>query len=202
MSTFTATPFFGSLGLAAVVSSFSIWRNLREDYDDEEIFKLTFLVLTSSLLFSWFFSLSGAFVGMVLAVIFRISKLKRSFWEVLDAFSLPMIYFFLIGGFGWFLTTGNLLDLLYPSFGGAGGFLFFSLMKKKYRSFPWYKSGKTGFLFWVTSFFLSFFLLGLAFCQKKPLYWEEISWALILVVSLLAIYWRSERRRLDLKWPR
>jgi len=201
MSIFPITWFSWSLLLATVVSSFSLWRNLKEDYTEEEIFKLTLLVLMAVLFFSWFLSVSGAFLGLVFAVVLRISKMKKSFWDVLDAFALPMIYFFLIGGIGQLLTTRNFLDLFYPG-AGSVGFLLFPTIKKRYRTFLWYKSGKTGFLFWTTSFYFFLFLLGLAFFGRTVLYWEEFSWGLILIICLGAIYWRSERKRIDFKWPK
>lgn len=201
----TITPFFWGLFLATIFSAFSFWRGLKEDFPEEEIYKLTLLLLTSSLIFSRIFGLMvnlpplGVFIGAVLALIWREKGWQKKFWEELDHLSLAWIYFLFFGGIGKFLSDNNIWSLSYLiiSLVGYSLYLFF---KKKYRSFLWYKSGKTGFLFWSLSgyFFFCFFLLD--FFLSSDLYWERWLWFLAFVSTLIIIYFRAERHfKEDLK---
>lgn len=213
----TITPLFWGMALAFFFSSFSIWRKLREDYPEEVIFGLTLLMAAASFLsarlffvvFNWTefgfslanwislslkenFSLPGAFIGPVLVAYWRIFRLNRNPWEFLDSLTLPLFYFLFFGGAGAFLTLGSYWDLGISGIGLAG-FLAFPFLKRSYRSFTWYKSGKTGFLI---SFFgllvFSLFLL-LAFLKNGRIYLGELIWGGFLIVALGALYYRSER---------
>jgi len=205
--------------MAAIVSSFSMWRGLKEDYQEEIIFRLTLAVIAGSLIFSrllfvlfnlsefgfslanWLFlnlkenfSLAGAFIGAFLMTFWQISRLDRNPWEVLDTLALPFFYFFLAGG-GMFLTTGNFLGLAYLAIGLAG-ILGYPWLKRKYRSLTWYQSGKTGFLISFCSFLIFALLILLAFLENGRIYFDELPLALLMVICLAALYYRSER---DLK---
>lgn len=211
----TITPFFWSLVLAVFFSSFSIWRKLKDDFKEDEILKFTLISFISALFFSriifiilnfpffvsglgWFSSFAanlspaGAFWGIIISLKIQNRKLKKNIWEIFDSFSLSMLYFLFMGGAGNALKTGRLKDTSFI-LAGILGFLFFSFWKKKYRSWPWYKSGKTGFLFWSTSFYTFFALLVLALCKRNSLYFEELGWTVSLIISLGVIYYRSER---------
>jgi hypothetical protein len=213
----TFTPLFWSLLVAGVISSYSIWKRLREDYSDEAIFTLTlqnsFFALVFARLFfvllnfnqfdfsivSWLtknvaenFSLSGAFIGVFLATTWKTNSSKKNSWEVLDCLSLPVMYFFLFGGLGSFLSTWNFLDLSFCLVALLGLFLY-PFLRKHYRSFAWYKSGKTGFLFSVYSLYSFIFLLVLAFFKTDILYLNRLILLFLILASLSALYIRSER---------
>lgn len=207
------TPFFWSLILAFIISSFSFWRRLREDYKEEGIFGLTLFIVGGSLLFTWvsafvfgsqrpFFSL--AFLGTVLSVELWSMHFKVNIWEVFDALSLPLLFFLLLGGIGGFLSSGNFWDLQYFGVGifGLGAWKF---SKEKYRSFSWYKSGKIGFLFWGVSFIVFLLLSLLDFIEGNTLYFELLVSIFIALFSAVMIYLRAERNlsedwRNILKW--
>lgn len=211
------TPLFWFLAAAFVLSSFSFWRRLREDFKENEIFEMTLLAAGSALFFSravfvvmnfaafgsspvnWLtanvgsnFSLPAAFLGAILAVNRRMGELKRNKWEVLDCLVLPFLYFLLLGGLGSFLGTGNFWDLAYFAL-GLGGILAFPFLRKNYRSFAWYKSGKTGFLITFYSLFLSLILLVLAFFQTDSLYLNRLLLLILFFFSIYFLYSRSER---------
>lgn len=211
----TITPFFWALFLATFFSSFSIWRKLKDDFKEDEILKLTLISFLFALFFSriifiilnfsffvsglgWFssfaanFSPVGAFWGIIISLIVQNRKLKKNIWEIFDSFSLSMLYFLFLGGLGYTLKTGSLKDTSFI-LAGIIGFLFFTFWKNKYRSWPWYKSGKTGFLFWSTSFYTFFSLLVLALLRRGILYWEGLGWIVSLIISIGVIYYRSER---------
>ncbi len=211
------TPFFWGLFLATIVSSFSFWRRLREDYPEEFIFSQSLLLLVFSLFFSRLFfvifnfdkfglslfsfltlnfggnfSLIGAIFGAILAVVWQMSGKKGSLWEALDSLALPFLYFFILAGAGIFLTNQNFRDLCFPAVGLLGFFLY-PLLKKSYRSFVWYKSGRTGFLISIYGLFVSLFLLVLAFIKNDKIYLEGTSRLLLFLISAGALYYRSER---------
>gem|GEM_PF-1202973 len=221
---FTVTPFLTGLAAAGFLSSFFIWRSLKEDVREDEIFNLTilifvFAVVASRLIFvlanlptfgisltSWLvlnheanFSLEGAFAGAFLAAFARARKIKINSWEIMDSLVLPLLVSIFIGGIGFFLSSGLLIDLYYPVLGIIGLFSF-PFIKNRYRSFVWYKSGKTGFLFSFYSLMLSFFFLILAFLKNHGLY-SKCLLGVLGLLSLVILYHRSERKiKEDLKF--
>lgn len=217
LGSITVTPLFWSLLIAFIVSSFSIWRRLKEDFKDSEIFETTLMavfvaLLLSRLLFiifnfpqfglsfvNWLalnvgqnFSLAGAFLGAILSVNRKMTLLNKNKWEVLDALVLPFFYFLLLGGIGNFLKTWNLFSLAYVVI-GLIGIVSFRFLKKSYRSFGWYKSGKTGFLISIYCLFLSLSLLVLAFFQSDSLYLNRLLLTVLFLFSFGLLYYRSER---------
>lgn len=203
--------------MSVVLASFFFWRELKEDISNEEIFKATLLILFFSFCFSKlfyilfrldelgfslkpmlsFFSLSGlsffgAFSGAVLALAWYFQRLKRSIWEGLDALSLPLLLFVSLLGIGSFLSKGEPEKLIFLGV-GISGFIVLKLIKKKYRSFSWYKSGKTGFMFWSTVLWVFTLSLVLDFVLGVTLYWEELFWFALVLFSVGVIFYRSER---------
>lgn len=192
------TPLFWSLCLAFAASSFSIWRKMiKEDFREEEIFSLNLFMLLAGISFgrlSWMAVDApeiGAVIGILLIVIWRLKSLNRNIWEGLDTLSQPMIYSLIFVGLGLFLSKGNYFSLFY-TLAGITGLLLYSLLKTRYRRFSWYKSGKTGFLFWAISFYLSLSLLILDFVTRSSLYWSKLFWSACLFVSIFIIYFRSK----------
>ncbi|MBU2577582.1 prolipoprotein diacylglyceryl transferase [Patescibacteria group bacterium] len=217
LGNFTITPFLISLLIVGFCSSFFIWRTLKEDVREDEIFNLTILLFVSALVFSrlifvlfnlpifgfslisWLvldhgvnFSPGGAFIGVFASAFWRAQKLKLSNWEVLDSLMLPSLIAVFLGGLGYFLKTGLVWDLFYLGT-GLLGLLSYQLIKNKYRSFVWYKSGKTGFLFSFYAVYLSFFFLILAFLKNHGLY-SKCLFGLLGLFFLAILYHRSERK--------
>jgi hypothetical protein len=214
---FLITPFVVSLLLAAFLSSFFIWRRLKEDVREDDIFNLTILLFASAFVFSrmlyvitnfsafgislenWIaldfgvnFSLAGALIGAFLTAYWWAGRVKLSNWEILDSLALPSLLFVFLGGIGYFLKTGNYWDIYYLGVGIVGIFSYF-FIKAKYRSFVWYKSGKTGFLFSFYSAYLSFLFLILAFLKNHGLY-SKCLFCVLSIFSLVILYYRSERK--------
>jgi len=211
------TPLFWSLFLAGIISSFSLWRKLREDCKESIIFNLTLISIFLGLFFgrlsfvifhfsefglslgNFFtlslgdnFSLFGVILGIILAVKWMTSGEKGNLWEVLDALVLPFFYFLFLGGLGYFLKNKEWFSLGY-AFVGILGTLFFPLIMNKYRSFPWYKSGKIGFLFTFFGLSSSLALFLLAFFKNDSLYLYRFVWLITAIVAGIALYHRSGR---------
>ncbi len=202
------TPLFWSLLPALLFASFSFWRKLREDYKEEAIFGLNLLLLVSLgslvILSSLFVKIKGislpiVFLGAILILKAWSFKTKCNLWEILDALTLPFLYLLFFSGIGYFFSTGNLWDL--KNVGSAlFSFLVYLLSKNKYRSFSWYKSGKTGFLFWEASFVIFLIFSVLAFMDNDVLYFESVIFILLTIVSAGLVYHRAERNiKNDLK---
>lgn len=191
------TPLFWCLFVAFVFSSFSMWRRLiKEGYSEQEIFATNLFMLFSGIVFARLAQITigspeiGAFVGAVSIAVWRLKAQNKDIWEGLDTLTLPCQYFLISAGVGLFLTFGNLLYLIYSAIGLTGLFLYLFL-KKRYRRFAWYKSGKIGFLFWAMSIFLSLALLVLDFFLRSGLYLTKIFFGIWLFLSAYLIFKRS-----------
>lgn len=203
---FKITPVFWCLLFAFVLSSFSMWRMMiKEDYKEENIFSTTLFLVLSGLAF-WRLGkvtiniqLAGAFWGVVLVFLWRLKSLQKDFWDGLDTLALPWLYFLFLGNIGSFLSNWNYLLLGYASI-GLFGLISYPIVKSKYRCFSWYKSGKTGFLFWSYTFITFFLLFLLDFLPKKGLYLEssiinKIIYFGSVLLSVFSIYRRSEVKK-------
>jgi len=205
----TISPLFWSLFLAAFLSSFSLWRKLKEDFEEEEIFSLTLLVLIVCFLGGWlwqklvFFVYLSFWLGVGVIKLWAV-KFKKNVWEILDGFAWWNLFFLFFGGLGLFLESDGLGNLGL-CLAGLLGFLFYAFFQKKYRSFGWYKSGKTGFLFWGTNFVVFSVLLLLAFLQKGSLYWDRLVLGATALICFGCLYYRSGRNLVEdlrIKWQK
>jgi len=190
------TPFWWMIVLGALTAAFSFWRLMREDYH-QEIYPLTLWLGLFSVVFAWLgriwgLSLFFSLTGTVLVLIFWLKIQKKDFWEAFDFFLPSVFYLLIFGGVGQFLSVWRPIYLNYCVVGLLGFFLYI-VLKKKYRSFAWYQSGKVGFLAWATLAFLSLAFLSLAFWKNKTLYYESCLWLVLFVICLVVIYFRSGR---------
>lgn len=117
------------VALAFVVSSFLLWRTLREDYPEEEIITLTILATLFALLgarifyifdhffyfgfniFKWLFftrfpgfSLAGGALGAIISLYYYTLKKKWDFWLITDQAIWAALSAFLLGSIGLLLT--------------------------------------------------------------------------------------------------
>ena len=212
------SPFGILIAIGFVLASFIFWRGLKDDFSDEEIFSLTswsglFGLLAGRLgyvifnfqlflqnpmaLFFWTkyfgFSLLGAVLGMVGALLVWAKKGERDIWQVLDVLVASGLAMFIFGSLGAYFSNR---EFFYLGFGLAG-FLVLILQKfylSKYRSFPFYPSGKVGFLGLSSIILLFSFILPLDFYKNGRLSWEAIGYLAVVVVAGGFLYLRSERR--------
>lgn len=203
---FKITPVFWALAIAFVLSSFALWRGMiKEDYKEEEIFSTTLFLVLSGLVFwrlgkvTLNIQVAGAFWGVVLVFLWRLKFLRKDFWDGLDTLALPWLYFLFWGGIGSFLSNRNYFFLGYVLI-GLIGFISYPIIKSKYRRFNWYKSGKTGFLFWSYTGVTFFLLFLLDFLPKKGLYSgssmvNEVIYLGSVLASVFFIYQRSEVKK-------
>jgi hypothetical protein len=138
------------------------------------------------------FSLAGAFIGAVGIIYWQIIRLKQNPWEFLDALVLPFLCFLTAGSGGAFLTDGGPWHLSLLAI-GIMSLASYPWFKKKYRSFTWYPSGKTGFLIAFYGLVTFPILILLAFVRNGKVYLNELVLLLLTLVCLGALYYRSER---------
>lgn len=207
------TPFLGLSGL--FFSSFVLWRKLKEDYRNENIFKFTLIVLLGGIIGFWlglhwasYFVFWTIAAGAILGGIYSIKKFGFKFFEVIDAAAIAGFWFFLfyylgniVGSLGfqanWFLRNFILIGefLLVAIF-----IVVYRYLSRNYRRFYWYPSGKIGFA-GLLSVSLYFLLRGMLIVLYKGVFlttWLDtgvnaiISW--LLAISLLVIIYKRSGR--------
>lgn len=196
-------------------ADFMLWRKLREEFSDEEIFGFSlYLVLVcavgasiSSLIETgeimgqvkaW-----GIAIALVLGLAKWAKKHKWELWEVGDTLT-PIFY--------WIWFVGGLIAAVnrmwWPIVGAVGGVVIVGLTKRNYRRFRWYKSGKMGLVGLVGIGWVAAYEIAVAFVNPGGIYWgglkiSQFVSAWLLSFVFVAIYIRSGRKfKEELKWPK
>lgn len=210
-------PIFGLLlFFGFLASSFWFFKNTKEEFiDEEQAISFIFWIFLSWLLgsrviffltnfnsFPFFWTLflpwqypglsfAGGLLGMILAAIIWAKKNKFNLWRISDPALFPFLLFQEFFFLGQFLTTKeNFYFFAFLIF--LIGFPLGFWIKKKYRSFSWYPSGKIGLTFLaVLAFALIAFCL-LAFSPPFGLYFEGLGALLAGGVAGWLIYQRRQ----------
>ena len=198
--------------LAIILFAYLTWRNLRENYKEDEVVTYSWVALLGFLIggrityglvnfgvwndswLSWFsvwdkpgMDYVGGFLALIL-VNFIFSRINN--WKF-----IPFCEDTLVNSF-WLLIVLLVDELVRSKFDIKVGFyllflvilLFFvAWAKKKYRSLVWYKSGKKGFAFLATGFwaFLGLGFLGMYF--KVNLSYSILYW-IVSLISLVGLF--------------
>lgn len=175
---------FRILGL--VIFMYLLWRDLRDDYGDQKIINYAWIALLGFLVGgrvvyglinwgvwndSWISWLSvwnkpgtnylGSYLGLILASWLVALKNQWKFLSLMDDIVKPTLVLSSVLMFDeWLRSNFFIKSMIYL------GLLMFDVvlvnwLKKRYRSFSWYKSGKKGFvvLFNNLLFFLAVFIV-------------------------------------------
>lgn len=214
---FSISPFGFFVAIAFVISSYLLWRELREDYVEEKILTFTLLVSTSVLLGSRIFyylshlylagpnifkildlrgfpgnSFLGAVLGATGMIIYFSRREKWDLWVVFDEMIKMFFIFLTFSNLGLYLSNRDLFTLILAAvsliFGAISYFL-----TKYYRRFIWYKSGKPGFVSLLMFAIFVFFYLILDFFLKRGIVWEGAGFFVLSLYALAIIYYRSGR---------
>lgn len=182
--------------LAVMLAEFRLWRRMRIDAPEEDIFGLSFWILVGGGLgtavggvigvWSW-----GMFIGAAGAVWLYCQKRKWNFWEIWDEIVISIFGVGLVGG----LITGMWTNAAVM----AGGIILTLISGKTYRKFKWYKSGKPGFIGILGLIWMAFGETVVAFLNPHKLYWVGLTpnqWfsILVIVAGTMIIYLRSGLR--------
>lgn len=130
---------------------FIIWKRLREDYADEQIFSFSFLVSLAGLLgfsLSYFtfpnLTLWNAILGTLLAAISFSKRFSMRFFETLEAITPAILLILLtISVTGLRFSGWSVLSLVEPIV-NVFLLLLFVYVSRNFRKFLWYPSGKLG----------------------------------------------------------
>lgn len=159
MSTFFTVLFFC---LGAFFFSYTLWKKLREDWANNEIFKFTLVIFMGFLLGWWAASLwfpSFSFwitiLAPFLAGTYVHKKLGFRFFEVIDAL-VPAWFSFLFFSYSGVLIAHWIrfasivahvatVFVIAQLFAVIGSIVLYKYLLKRYRRFSWYPSGKVGF---------------------------------------------------------
>ncbi|MDP3955427.1 MAG: prolipoprotein diacylglyceryl transferase [bacterium] len=213
-------PTFGIFAAISFVAfSFTLWRNLRDDYLEEDILTFTILAAVFFLLggrilylvdhffefgsniLSWLlfplypgFSMVGAFLGASLFTYFWATNKKWNFWVIADTAILSFLAVVLICLLGYVfiqgLNTALLIQVLLTILALAAYFL----LKNTYRKFIWYKSGKPGFTATTITAIYFLGLFGLDLYTRSVLYFHLLATLATVVVALFFLYKLSGRK--------
>jgi len=163
------------------------------------------------------FSLWGALFGFLFGFYRFCQKERWNFLKVADELIFALCPFLILISLGSFLDgsnlgaeTGMFWGIFFPAdpvrrhpIALFQALLFFLLwliflkIERIWRSWSWYKSKKQGLLFLIFLIFSSLSQLSLAFLKPMGLYLvnsEKIASFLILVISLVFLYWFSGRK--------
>jgi hypothetical protein len=197
--------------IGVVLFVYLTWRNLRENYEEERVVTYSWLALLGFFIggrityglvnfgvwndswVSWFsvwdkpgMNYIGGFLTLVL-VGFIFAKVNN--WKVIPFLEDGLINLILLISFlmiDEFVRASFSLEVgVYVLFLVLMMFLA-KFLRKKYRSFVWYKSGKKGFVFLVIVF-LSFLIMGiLGIFFKTSLIFSILYW-IISLISLVGL---------------
>jgi prolipoprotein diacylglyceryltransferase len=207
------------VAVSFVISSFILWRSLKDDYPEEDILTLTILlyfggilgarllyILTNFPLFGasvtrmllWGkypgFSFFGGLVAILGILKWWSKKHNWDFWLLADfsalAFYLSLVFLFL----GSFLSTAQSSELFFL---GAAlvGLIFGAFFQSRYRKVIWYKSGKPGFAALASMAVWALLMMTLEILLKTGiyLYFEKFAYLVIVITALFLLYKRSGR---------
>lgn len=159
--------------LGSLLFSFVLWKKLRDDYTNSQIYSFTLFSVLASLLGLWVantwlpeFAFLITFLSFVLSSFLLLKYLQIKFFEFIDAVSIASLYFYFLLRVGILLQQieAEGFDLKNISFQVDVAEIILVLISaylykfflKRYRQFSWYPSGKIGFagLATVALFFL------------------------------------------------
>lgn len=206
-----------------IVSSFVAWRRYREDYGEEDGFLLTGQLLVGALVTGWgigvlfmilestssWLSISlavpnalGCLVGLYLGGVWFHLDHKRWWGDVLDASLEGWLWAMCLWQLGM-VMGGSWQWQAWIGVGGVGlGLLSYHILRRYYRQFYWYKSGKVGFVYWVGLMVVCLFELVLGSFSVGWLRLATILWAIgVLGWATYSLYMISGRKwRDDFGW--
>lgn len=193
---------FGILKIIGIiVFLYLTWRNLRDNYKEGELIVYGWLTILSFFVggrlvyglinwgiwnnswTEWFsfinkpgISYGGGYLAAIISTYFLSKHYGWKLWSLVEDVVPGFIIFSLFLLVPNWLYFGILLISLIISL----------LLKKKYRSFVWYKSGKKGFVFFLANF-VAWFLLGLLSIWFKDGWFHPISYLAISLIFLIGL---------------
>jgi len=192
------TPFSVGLAVSFVLYLFLVWRRFYREYQEEAVIQLSLLTLLSFIIggrilwalsaygrgevINWFslfgfwhqggFSWWGGGGCLLLALVIFCHRQGWNSWHFLEGITPALLLQGILVSLGMAFTFASFRYLSY-----TGVFLVGLILQKVfsgYRSFSWYPSGKSGFLFLIALIWISLAGGGLDFYFAHQLYWQGI----------------------------
>lgn len=196
------TVFGLSLAVAFTLGSFMLWRRLRGDYDAEQLLTLWLWLVVAGWVGSgiWVWwnpagrQIWGAVGAPLLVLAWWSKRYKWDFWELLDTWGPVSLAVAVLGAGGWGPASWRV------ALASAIGIVITSLMRRFYRRWRWYTSGRTGIAGIVALAWWGIINLVIANFDAWAVY--SLGWTAVL--ALVVIYLRSGRqinRDLAGIWP-
>lgn len=192
--------------LSVFIFAFVIWRKLKDDYQHDQIFYLTILLLLGGVggllagikLFQRDYLLS--FIGgLVILGLYGIKKLKFRIFEATEAIVPAVLWLVLFAYPSYLLRREQIFNIVIEIGLAAMSLLSYYFFSKNYRRFYWYPSGKIGFAGLMAAAFYFLGRLGIAIFQSLMLSFAE-NWPELFLnffaalICLITVYYRSGRR--------
>ncbi len=198
-------------GLAIVVFMYLSWRNLRDNYKEENLIKFLWLLVIAYLLggrigyglvnwgvwneniMDWFLVWKTPGINYLIAsismLVMSIFLSIKNEWKIMQVLEDIIVYILLLNGifyFDEFIRTkwelkSGLIVLSLFIVGILGMFV-----KTKYRSFFWYTSGKKGFIFYFNLIVLSILMALISFFVKENVIFVVV-YLLIALISMIGL---------------
>lgn len=198
--------FVGMIWLVSTfLAGFIFWSRLRADYKEEEVLSMSWYILVAAVIGGLIGRLAiyepqaGIIFGGLVALIWFGRKSEINAWEEADILGVLMLALGVILNFS--LGRNRLIMAGFMLLGLALAII----VKKNYRRFRWYKSGKPGVVGLFGLLWWSMGELGIAFLVKNKLYWGGLTPAQWLAVAMIptiivVIYTRALGKNIWPKW--
>lgn len=204
---------FVILSFGALVSLFIVWKKLREDYPEADIFSVSMLIVGGTgagyLLSLFLFGVLQFWVclmGGLAALAFAAKKFSMRAFEVFEAFVPAVFVFLLILAVTQKIVRQPLwisgawpfgLNFIEPGL-SLGALFIFIILNTRYRRFLWYPSGRIGFASLVTVILYFWTRSAVALFYPAVLLWStkqiDVLAGIVLGASaLVVLYIRSGR---------
>lgn len=195
--------------LGVIIFLYLVWRNLNDDYRDEQLISygwssILVMLLGGRIVYglwnwgalndswtSWFmiFRVSGFnfYGGIIFVLIWTVWFCIRNEWKVWSFLEdVTPIYYLLLAFLsgGEYIRAGLDARQLSWMLLALSGYLFANFLRGRYRSISWYKSGKKGFVFFATNMIMSL-VVGLVSIVFKD-GWFMITSYMILSLIFMA----------------
>ncbi len=195
--------------LGIVIFLYLVWRNLYDDYRDDQLISygwssILIMLLSGRIVYglwnwgqlndSWVnwllvwkfsgYSFYGGVFGVILWTWWFCAKNEWKLWSFLE--DLTPIYYLLLGFMLGedYVRSGFQVKYLAGLLIAMGGYLLANFLKGKYRSVTWYKSGKKGFIFFFTNLVLSIIMSVMSFVFKDGWFMSVFYLVLSLIFGM------------------
>ncbi len=198
--------------IGSVIFMYLLWRDLRSDYGDQKTINYTWMALAGFLVggriiyglvnwgvwndswLSWFSIWSkpgtnylGGFLGLSLVSWLVAMKNQWKFLSLMDDIIRPTLIFSSLLMFDEAIRTNLFIKPIVLFVLLIVDIFFVSWLRKKYRSFIWYKSGRKGFVLLFNNL-LFFFAVGIILVLLKDSWFSVILASIISLISGAGLY--------------